>query len=100
MLADGTYTGVVDRFEGDQAVLLLEADGETVGQRVLDKTRLPEDGSHVDAVLRVELRDGTVVAVSYEPAESERRSERAQRRFDELSSRPPSADDESDTESN
>jgi|AntRauMinimDraft_4_1070384.scaffolds.fasta_scaffold00148_3 hypothetical protein len=100
MPADGTYTGVVDRFEGGQAVLLLEADGETVGERALDKTRLPEDGSHVDAVLRVELRDSDVVEVSYEPDETTRRSERSRRRFDELSSRPPSADDESDTESN
>jgi hypothetical protein len=100
MPADGTYTGIVDRFEGEHAVVLLEADGETVGERVLDRTRLPEDADHVDAVLRVEIRDGDVVDTSYEPGESERRSERAQRRFDELSSRPPSADEESDTESN
>jgi hypothetical protein len=99
MQADGSYTGVVDRFEGDQAVVLLEADGETVGERALDRTRLPDDGRHVDAVIRVAVRDGDVVDVSYQPDESERRAERAQRRFDELSSRPPSADDESDEDS-
>jgi len=100
MPADGTYTGVVDRFEGDRAVVLLEADGDTVGERVLDTDRLPEDGRRVDAVLRVELRDGDVVDVSYEPDETTRRSERARRRFDDLSSRPPSADDEADDEAN
>jgi len=100
MLADGTYTGVVDRFEGDLAVVLLEADGETVGERALDRARLPEAGRSVDAVLRVEIEDGRVAAVSYEPDESERRSERARRRFDELSSRPPTVDDAPDSESN
>src|SRR6056297_1247413 len=98
MPADGTYTAVVDRFEGDQAVLLLEDDGETVGERVLDRGRLPADGGHVDAVLRVELQDGDVVDASYDPDETTNRSERARRRFDDLSSRPPSADDESDSE--
>jgi hypothetical protein len=97
MPADGTYAAVVDRFEGDQAVLLLEADGETVGERVLARDRLPDDGRHVDAVLRVNLEDGDVVDVRYEPEESERRTERARRRFDELSRRPPGTDDESES---
>lgn len=99
MPADGTYAGVVDRFEGDLAVVLLEVDGETVAERALDRSRLPEDGRHVDAVLRVDVRDGEVADVSYQPDESERRADRARRRFDELSSRPPSVDDESDDES-
>ena len=90
----GTYTGVVDRFEGDLAVVLLEDDGETVGERALPRSRLPSAARHADAVLRVELRDGEVVGVTYQPAESEQRAERAQRRFDDLSSRPPSADDD------
>lgn len=96
MTSDGTYTAVVDRFENGLAVLLLEADGETVGERTLDRTRLPEDGRHVDAVLRVEVRDGDVAGVSSAPEESAQRSERVRRRFDGLSSRPPSTDDEDD----
>lgn len=96
MTLDGTYTGVVDRFEDGLAVLVLEADGETVGERTLDRNRLPDAGRHVDSVLQVELRDGDVVDVSYQPDESERRADRARRRFDDLSSRPPSADDDSD----
>ncbi|MDH5021401.1 DUF3006 domain-containing protein [Halobacterium rubrum] len=100
MTADGSYSGVVDRFEGDRAVLLLEADGETVAERVVDSERLPEDGRHVDAVLDVQIRDGEIVGVAYDPEQTASRADRAQRRFDELSRRPPSAneDAESDTE--
>ena len=94
MTADGTYTAVVDRFEGDLAVLLLEAGGETVAERVLDRERLPEAARHVDAILTVELDNGDVEDVSYEPAATEERAEDAQRRFDRLSRRPPRDDDE------
>jgi len=97
MTSDGTYTAVVDRFEDDLAVVLLEADGDTVGEVVLAKERLPEDGQHADAVLTVELEDGTVVDITYEEQETEDRIEQAQQRFDELSQRPPSAEDESDS---
>lgn len=96
MTNDGTYTAVVDRFESDLAVLLLEADGETVGERVLDRQRLPEAGQHVDAVFTVELADGDVATLDYEPAVTESRAEDTQRRFDDLSQRPPSRDDESE----
>ena len=100
MTGDGTYTGVVDRLEGDRAVLLLESDGETVAERVLDGERLPDNARHVDAVLEVRLRDGDVVDVTFDPEATASRAERAQRRFDELSRRPPSRDEatESDTE--
>jgi len=96
MPSDGTYTAVVDRFEEDLAVLLLEADGDTVGEVVVDEAALPEDGRHIDAILRVELDDDQLVDVTYEEAETEARSERAQSRFDSLSQRPPSGDDEDD----
>ncbi|MUV59312.1 DUF3006 domain-containing protein [Halobacterium sp. CBA1126] len=94
MTADGTYTAVVDRFEGDLAVLLLEADGESVAERVLDRERLPEAARHVDAVLTVELVDGDVEAMDYEPTATEERAEDAQSRFDRLSRRPPRDDEE------
>ncbi|WP_226021914.1 DUF3006 domain-containing protein [Halomicrobium salinisoli] len=97
MPADGTYTAVVDRFEEGLAVLLLEADGEMVDELVLDAESLPEAGRHADGVLTVELRDETVVDITYEAQETTDRSERAQRRFDELSQRPPPVDDESDS---
>jgi hypothetical protein len=94
MPADGTYIGVVDRFEGDLAVVLLEVDGETVGERAVATESLPDAARRVDAVLGVEFRDGDVVDVTYDPEETEWRSERARRRFDELSSRPPGAGDD------
>lgn len=85
----GTFTAVVDRFEGDRAVLVLERNGETAGEFVTDAGTLPDDGRHVDAVLEVTLREGELVAVEDRPAETEARGERAQRRFDRLSRRPP-----------
>ena len=100
MPADGTYTGVVDRFEGDQAVVLLEADGETVAERALPSSRLPEDGRQVDAVVSVTVRDGDVTDVAYRAEASERRADRARRRFDALSSRPPSAEESERDEGN
>ncbi|MFC6616273.1 DUF3006 domain-containing protein [Halopenitus salinus] len=96
MIEDGTYIAVVDRFEDDTAVLLLEQDGDTVDELLLPKTQLPEGGTHVDAVVTVTIADGTVNDITYEPDETAARSTRAQRRFDDLSERPPSREDESD----
>ncbi|WP_226008227.1 DUF3006 domain-containing protein [Natrinema salinisoli] len=99
-MIDGTYTAVVDRFEDNLAVVLLENDGETVDETVFDRERLPEDGRHAGAVLTVELEDEDVVDIIYEERETVDRSEQAQQRFDELSQRPPTAgdtEDESDT---
>ncbi|MCU4802642.1 DUF3006 domain-containing protein [Halobacteria archaeon HArc-gm2] len=96
MPSDGTYTAVVDRFEEDLAVLLLEADGDTVGEVVVDEAALPADGRHVDAVLAVELEDDELVEVTYTEAETDERSDQAQSRFDSLSQRPPSGDDKDD----
>jgi hypothetical protein len=97
MTADGTYTAVVDRFEDELAVLLLEADGETVDELVLSKERLPEDRRHVDAILTIDISDQNVVEIDYREDETEARADRAQNRFDELSQRPPSRDTESDS---
>jgi hypothetical protein len=87
-------TAVLDRFEGDLAVLVLEAGGETVGEKVVDRAALPEDARHADAVLELTLAVGDVVAVAYDADETEERGEAAQSRFDRLSRRPPDADDE------
>lgn len=94
MTTDGTYTAVVDRFEDELAVLLLEEGGETVDEVVVDQGRLPEDGRHVDTVVQVELEAGELTEVTYEAEETADRSAEAQRRFDELSQRPPADDDE------
>lgn len=85
-------TAVVDRFEGDLAVLVLEAGDETVGQKVLPREQLPESARHQDAVLHVELVVTDVVDVEYQQSETVDRAESARDRFDRLSRRPPSDD--------
>lgn len=89
------FIGVIDRFEDDLAVILLEACGEVIDEVALDRAELPADAVHTDAVLTVTLtNDGEVAALEYEPAETTDRKERAQSRFDRLAERPPK-DDES-----
>lgn len=86
---NGEYTGVVDRFEDDSAVLLLEREGDVVGQAVLSRDSLPDAANHVDAVLIVTVEDDAVERLEYRPDETENRRESVQDRFDRLSERPP-----------
>lgn len=91
-MADGSYTAVLDRFEVDAddqrlAVLLLEADGEQVGDLVVETDALPPEARHQDAVLGVEVDAGDLASATYRPEETEAREERAQSRFDRLSRR-------------
>lgn len=88
---NGTVTAVVDRFEDDRAVLVLERDGETAGELVIDAERLPDDGRTVDAVFEVVLSEGAPTDVAFRPERTEHRAESAQRRFDRLSR--PTCDD-------
>lgn len=85
---DGTYLAVLDRFEpaADErlAVLLLEAAGEARGRLVVPAADLPERARHRDAVLEVVVRQGDLASARYLPAETRRRAERSQARFDRL----------------
>lgn len=92
MVEDGRYTAVLDRFEDDLAVLLLEDGDEVVDDLVVDRERLPSPARHQDAVLTVVVRDGDLADATYDPETTERRSERARDRFDRLSRRPPDED--------
>lgn len=92
MVADGTYTAVLDRFEGGKAALVLERDGTDVAEMAVDRERLPEPGRHEDAVYELVVDDGDVIDLSYDPAATSERKERAQERFDRLSKRPPGSD--------
>lgn len=94
MIPDGDYPAVVDRFEGDLAVVLLENDEETIGELAVPQSQLPEDGRHQDAILSVTVRDGDLVDASYDPEETERRANEAQDRFDRLAERPPREEDD------
>jgi hypothetical protein len=86
MGTDGTYTAVLDRFEDDLAVLVVEANGD-VSELVVAVKRLPEEGRHQDAVFTVDLDDGTLQDAHYEPVTTEERTETAQERFDRLAER-------------
>ena len=93
-MATGEYRGVLDRFEDDLAVVLLERDGDTIGDIALPREQLPEDGRHQDALFAVEMEGETVQTISYCPEETRKQAEQAQSRFDRLSQRPPGSDEE------
>ena len=92
MTIDGSYTGVLDRFEDDQAVLVLERDGETVDELVVDREELPEEAGP-DAVLRLVVDHGHLVDAAYDESETIARRDAAQDRFDRLAERPPDDDE-------
>jgi hypothetical protein len=94
MIPNGRYTAVVDRIEDGLAALLLEEDGTDAYELLVEPAKLPEDGRHANAVLTVEVQDEELVEASYQPNETESRRESAQNRFDRLSERPPSDEDE------
>ncbi|MBX0288460.1 DUF3006 domain-containing protein [Halomicroarcula sp. F28] len=93
-LADGTFTAVVDSIEDGLATVFLEEDGDEVGNAVIDATALPDDGQHADAVFSVTVADGELVEWDYDAEQTTTRHERAQSRFDRLSERPLSDEDE------
>jgi len=98
MVADGTYTAVLDRFEGEQAALVLERDGTDVAEIAVARERLPEPGRNQDAVFELVVDDGDVVELSHDPAATSERKERAQDRFDRLSKRPPGSESDESPE--
>lgn len=88
MIPDGRYTAVIDRFEGEQAVLLVEDDDELVDELIVREGRLPTDARQQDAVLRISMQNGNLISAHHDPDETERRSSEAQDRFDRLARRP------------
>lgn len=95
-LPDGRYTAVLDRREGEQAVLLVERADERPTQLVVDADVLPAGGRTADAVHAVTVSDGAVRRFEHRPAETERRAESAQSRFDRLTEQTGSETDEAD----
>jgi hypothetical protein len=99
MFDAGTYTATLDRFEdapdGELAVLVVERDGEPVGQLDFPVAAIPTDGRSVDAVFSVDWTDERFELV-YRPEETTRRRESAQARFDRLAQRPPAAGSDGD----
>jgi len=93
MIPDGEYTAVVDRFDETLATLEL-SDGDDRYNLVVGEEEIAEEARHVDAVCNVTLVDEEIERVEYDPEETSERSQAAQDRFDRLSRRPPSSDDE------
>lgn len=79
-----TVRAVLDRIEGDRAVLLLEESGDIVDELVVAEARLPADGRHDGAVFDVRVEDGDLVEASYRPQATEERRRSVQERFDRL----------------
>ena len=94
MIPDGQYTAVVDRIEDRYVTILLEENGEDIHELVVYPEALPSDGRHSDAIMTVEITDGELAEATYRPDETEACQESVQSRFDRLSERPPSDDDE------
>lgn len=88
MLSDGTYTAVLDRIEDGLAALEVTADGDR-REVTVPVDRLSADASRVDSVVTVEVVDGVIETVAYDPEATTARAERAQSRFDRLSERLP-----------
>ena len=85
-IPDGEHTAVVDRFEGDLAVLELTTP-YGLRELVVDESELPEEGRQQDAVLEVTVESQELVSAVYNEQETESRGEGAQGRFDQLSNR-------------
>ena len=88
MVPDGTYTAVVDEFEGSLARLELEAESGDLYELVVESEVLPDDGRETGAVLAIQVVDDEVLEAEHDPEETKRRRESARDRFDRLSNRP------------
>ncbi|MFC6824278.1 DUF3006 domain-containing protein [Halopelagius fulvigenes] len=95
-MTEHIYTAVLDRFEEESAVLLLEREGEVVDETVVPRAMLPEAGRHRDAVFGVSLADEESMEFRYDPDRTRERRDAAQSRFDRLSRRL--GDEESDSD--
>ena len=85
---NGTFTATIDRIVDQRtAVILIEDDGDVVEQLDVPVERLPESTQKEGGVVTIELTDGEIDAIRYEPEQTRRRREAAQNRLDRLSKR-------------
>jgi hypothetical protein len=94
MIPDGSHRAVVDRIEDGLAVLEVTGPEDELHELVVSSDDLPSEGRHADAIFTVGVEEEQLVEATYQQAETHQQKERAQRRFDQLSSRPPDSDDE------
>lgn len=86
MTLDGTYAGTLDRITEGIAVLLVEADGETLAERRVPVADRPTEASAGD-VCSLTFEDGTLVDIEVSPERTADRQQRLRERFDALSER-------------
>jgi hypothetical protein len=84
---DGTYTAVLDRYEGDHAVFVIEADGQDIGEAAIMRDSIPDDARTVDTVVELTVVRGVPTTIETRPEETAERTDRTQDRFDRLSRR-------------
>ncbi len=83
---DGTYTAVVDRIvDGENAVILLEEDGEVIEQLDIPADQLPAPVQEDGGVVAVTVQEGALESIEYLPETTQKRRQSAQRKLDRLS---------------
>ncbi|GAB6860525.1 DUF3006 family protein [Haloplanus litoreus] len=97
MIPDGTYRAVVDRIEDGLATLEVEREDGCLVALTVEATALPPAARTADAVLTVTLEDGALASARHDPSGTAARRRALRERFERLSSRPPEADDESES---
>lgn len=90
---DGTYTAVLDRYEGASAVFVIEGDGQDIDEVGVERDALPEAARAVDSVVELTLEQGVATEAEHQPDETSARAEDTQSRFDRLSRRRGADDD-------
>ncbi|GGL41521.1 DUF3006 domain-containing protein (plasmid) [Halarchaeum sp. CBA1220] len=84
---DGTSIGVLDRFEGDYAVLVVQEGGQDVGDYLVEAADIPPEERHEDAVFEVRIENNEISDLDYLAEETAERETDSQARFDRLSNR-------------
>ena len=92
---DGQYIAYVDRIVDERsAVLLLEENGETVGQRTVDVAQLPPECRHERAFCEVTVDGSEIYEVSHRPDIERERRERIKAKAERLANQPEDLDPE------
>jgi hypothetical protein len=77
----------VDRIKGELTVVLIEDDGDVVGEVTPPRCNLPA-GVEPESVLEIRLEGGELIGVTEDPEATRAPKQNARDRFDRLSRRP------------
>lgn len=89
----GTYIAYLDRIvDGTDAVLLLEDEGKTVDQLIVDVKELPSECQYEGALIEVKVSDKTLVEATHRPERERKRRERIRNKTEGLRKRPEDLD--------